>query len=108
MKASERYARLVTDLAGAPGVTSIAEGKGFGSSGQLKVDGRIFAMLVRDALVLKLPAARVTELVSAREGAPFDAGKGKPMREWFVLSPTSKKEWRGLAGEAMAFVRNQR
>jgi hypothetical protein len=107
MKASERYARLVTDLAGAAGVTSIAEGKGFGSSGQLKVDGRIFAMLVRDALVLKLPAARVTELVSAHEGTHFDAGKGKPMREWFVLSPTSGKDWRGLAGEAMAFVKQR-
>ena len=108
MKASERYARLVNDLAGAPGVTRVAEGKGFGSSGQLKVDGRIFAMLVRDALVLKLPAARVSELVSAHEGTHFDAGKGKPMREWFVLSPTSRKDWRDLAGEAMAFVRQQR
>lgn len=108
MKASEKYARLVTHFGRGAGVTSIAEGKGFGSSGQLKVDGRIFAMLVRDELVLKLPAARVTDLVSAREGTHFDAGKGKPMREWFVLSPTSNKEWRSLAGEAMAFVRNQR
>jgi hypothetical protein len=61
-------------------------------------------MLVRGRLVLKLPKARVDELVEAGEGERFDAGKGKPMREWFVLSPTSKKQWPALANEALEFV----
>jgi TfoX/Sxy family transcriptional regulator of competence genes len=103
-----RYADLVRSLVGKPGVTHITEGKGFGSAGQLKVQGRIFAMLVRGELVLKLPRARVDELVASGHGTHFDAGKGKPMREWFVLSPTSTKRWLRLAEEALDFVQEAR
>jgi hypothetical protein len=103
-----KYADLVRRIAGQPSVTNLSEGKGFGSSGQLKVGGRIFAMLVRDALVVKLPRGRVDELVIRGEGARFDAGKGKPMREWFVLSPTSTIRWLPLAREAMTFVKEER
>jgi hypothetical protein len=105
VKPPAKYGDLVKRFMGEPGVTSIAEGKGFGSSGQLKVGGRIFAMLVRDELVLKLPRARVDELVEQRQGVRFDAGKGTPMREWFVLSPSSKKAWEPLAREAYKFVK---
>ena len=107
MTPERKYAALVKTLSALDGVTSIAEGKGFGSSGQLKVNGRIFAMLVRGELVVKLPRARVAELVTQREGVPFDAGKGTPMKEWFVLSPTSGKSWATLAREALAFVKVQ-
>lgn len=104
MSSETRYADLVEKLAGRAGVTHIAEGKGFGSSGQLKVHGRIFAMLVRGALVVKLPRARVDQLVESGVGSRFDAGKGKPMREWFVLSATSTRRWLPLAQEALDFV----
>ncbi|HEY3085913.1 MAG TPA: hypothetical protein VGK28_10680 [Candidatus Dormibacteraeota bacterium] len=107
MTPDERYTLLVASLRTAQGVSSVTEGKGFGSSGQLKVDGRIFAMLVRGELVLKLPRARVEELVRSGEGKHFDAGKGRPMREWFVLSPESKEEWEPLASEAYSFVRSK-
>ena len=107
MSAKARYAELVRGFATDGRVTHLSEGKGFGSSGQLKVDGRIFGMLVRDELVLKLPRARVDELVAAGEGTHFDAGKGTPMREWFVLSPTSKKRWAPLAREAFQFVKEK-
>ena len=107
MTPEARYAELVLKIAGRPGVTNLSEGRGFGSSGQLKVGGRIFAMLVRDQLVLKLPRERVVELVKHGEGTQFDAGKGKPMREWFVLSPTSSKRWLPLAQEAMTFVKEE-
>jgi TfoX/Sxy family transcriptional regulator of competence genes len=104
-KAAAKYGALVKTFKTQAGVTTVTEGKGFGSSGQLKVEGRIFAMLVRDELVLKLPRQRVDELVGEGDGARFDAGKGKPMREWFVLSPTSKKAWARLAREAHDFVK---
>ena len=104
MTPEARYAELVEHFADRPGVTHLSEGKGFGSSGQLKAGGRIFAMLVRGELVLKLPRARVEQLVASGEGVHFDAGKGKPMREWFVLSPHSKKRWHVLAQEALRFV----
>lgn len=108
MTPEKRYEELAGKFEGKRGVTRIAEGKGFGSSGQLKFDGRIFAMLVRGELVLKLPRERVDELVHSGEGTWFDAGKGKPMREWFVLSPTSKKQWLPLAHEALTFVKEKR
>ena len=104
MTQEARYADLVRRLSTRRRVTHITKGKGFGSSGQLKVGGRIFAMLVRAELVLKLPRSRVDELVVGGQGRRFDAGKGKPMREWFVLSPTSRKSWMSLAQEALDFV----
>ena len=49
MTVERRYAELVNKLSASQGVTNINEGKGFGSSGQLKVSGRIFAMLVQES-----------------------------------------------------------
>lgn len=104
MDPQARYSDLVAKMKARGDVTHVTEGKGFGSSGQLKVHGRIFAMLVRGELVLKLPRDRVDALVASGDGTHFDAGKGKPMREWFVLSPTSTKGWLALAQEALDFV----
>ena len=105
-KAQARYAAIVKALADRPGVTSEAAGrKGFGSSGQLKVNNRIFAMLVRGALVVKMPRERVDQLVESRDGQRFDPRRnGRLMKEWVVLSPAAKLDWLPLAREAMRFV----
>jgi len=76
--------------------------RAFGSNA-LKVDGKIFAMLVRGSLVLKLPKVRVEELIDAGIGGPFDAGKGKAMKEWVTILAVPAK-WLGLAREAQRFV----
>lgn len=69
----------------------------------MKTDGRFFAFVAHGALVLKLPAARVDELVAA--GARrFDAGKGRPMREWVETWPVDEPECAALVEEARAFV----
>jgi hypothetical protein len=60
-------------------------------------------MLVNDRIVVKLPATRVSQLISAGDGVPFDAGKGKPMKEWVGLT-ASDDACRELVAEAMAFV----
>ena len=60
MSAETRYAALVERFCAMRGVTSVAAGKGFGSSGQLKLNGRIFAMLVRGDLVLSFRAPAAT------------------------------------------------
>jgi TfoX/Sxy family transcriptional regulator of competence genes len=101
----QRYESLVKSILAGSGTAPISDGKGFGSTGQLKVDGKIFAMLVRGKLVVKLPSERVDALVESGDGERFDAGKGKPMRRWLALSPTSKKPWLKLAEQAMTFVR---
>ena len=58
-------------------MTQPAGGAGFGRSG-LRFQRKIFAMLVRSRLVLKLPAARVDELIEAGEGVHFETNKGTP------------------------------
>jgi len=102
----QRYAQLVEALSGEAGVT-FESGSGFGSE-SLKVDGRIFAMLVRGKLVVKLPAKRVSELIASGDGGVFDANKGKPMKEWLTVQPSSKMAWRDLAREALVFVGSKR
>ncbi len=103
MEAEERFAGLVEELAAEPGVTppGAAGGRGFGASA-LKVGGSIFAMLVGGRLVVKLPAARVAGLVGDGSGGPFDAGKGRPMREWLAVA--DEADWGALAREALTFV----
>jgi hypothetical protein len=103
--AEERFDRLAGAFAGRPGVTLPGEGggRGFGSSA-LRSGGSIFAMLTRGRLVVKLPRARVAELIAAGAGEPFDAGKGRPMKEWLAVADAGDDAWRDLAEEALAFV----
>jgi hypothetical protein len=104
MAAKASFEELVDALVGMRGVEPpMATDRGFGSSA-LKVDGRIFAMCPRENLVLKLPAARVTELIADDLGEPFDAGKGKPMREWLTVTDDDAATWLRLAHEAYRFV----
>jgi len=84
-----------------PDVTS---GTGFGPNEGLRVGGKIFAMLVRDELVVKLPKPRVDELVEARLGRRFDAGKGRPMKEWLTVPAGVARRWPKLVDEAREFV----
>jgi hypothetical protein len=81
----------------------VSIGKMFGSVG-LKVNGKVFAMVVKGRFVAKLPKPRVDELVGAGRGEHFDPGHGKPMKEW-VSVPTGKKPWLELAREAHQFVK---
>jgi len=103
--AEERFAEVVAALLDHPDVTPpSATGREFGSNA-LKVKGKIFAMLVRGDLVVKLPAARVATLIANGQGGPFDAGKGKPMQEWLTVPTESSLNWLDLAQEALRFVR---
>jgi hypothetical protein len=96
------FESLCEEYAGISGVAVPEGGSGFGSNA-IKINRSIFAMLVNDRLVVKLPAARVAELISSGQGLPFDAGKGKPMKEWVALS-VDDGACRRLVAEAMAFV----
>jgi Protein of unknown function (DUF419). len=82
----------------------VTTGTGFGTNPGLRVSGKIFAMLVRDELVVKLPKDRVDDLVEAGVARPFDAGKGRPMKEWASVPANASRRWKGLVEEARSFV----
>lgn len=105
MLAEERFATLIDEFTASPGVTVPGEPgrRGFGSSA-LKVNGSIFAMISGGTLVVKLPRDRVERLIEAGAGTPFDAGKGRPMKEWLCVPPEDEESWLALAREALAFV----
>ena len=70
----------------------------------LKVGGKIFAMLVRGHLVVKLPRERVAALVDAGLGEQFDPRRdGRLMKEWLVIAG-DEPPWVEIAREAHAFV----
>ncbi|MGY1638759.1 hypothetical protein ACI78V_19095 [Geodermatophilus sp. SYSU D00742] len=109
MDAPDRFSALVDALAAEPGVTP-PDGDGgrrFGA-GTLRAEGSIFAMLVSDAVVLKLPRARVVALLADGSGRPFGNGRGQPYREWVALPDGEPGTDLALAREALAFVRSRR
>lgn len=83
----------------------VSEGTGFGANAGLRVGGKIFAMLVRGELVVKLSAVRCVELVASGIARPFDRGQGRPLKAWIAVSETASAQWPALASEALAFVR---
>jgi TfoX N-terminal domain len=97
-----RFEELAARLVSEPDVT---EGTGFGSAPGLRINGKIFAMLVKDELVVKLPKDRVDELVAAGAGTNFDPGHGRLMKEWASVPAESSEDWERLANEALVFVR---
>ena len=105
MEPTEHFAALVDAFAGRPGVAVPEESgrRSFGSSA-LKVNGSIFAMLTGGNLVVKLPRDRVDALIANGTGGPFDAGKGKPMKEWLTVLHGDDETWATLTEEALAFV----
>ncbi len=108
MDTAERFAAVVDALTGGPDVTppDTSGPRRFGSRA-LKVDGAAFAMVVRDALVLKLPAARVAALLAEGSGSPFGKS-GRSYREWVALPDGEPATDLPLAREALAFARTRR
>ena len=77
-------------------------------SGQvLSVGGKIYAMLVRDQLVVKLPAARAATMIAAGTAVAFEPRPGRRMREWVAVDPpppgTGEGRWPELVDEARRY-----
>jgi hypothetical protein len=93
---------LTPMLEGQPGVTVQEK---FHHSSYL-VREKVFAFTRPEGVVLKLPEARIRELMETRHAAPLVMGK-RVMREWVVLregAPASFRKDKKLFLEAMAFV----
>lgn len=100
--AAERFDKLTTRFLTEP---DVSEGRMFGSPG-LKIGTKIFAMLVKGELVVKLPRGRVDQLVASGDGTPFDPGHGRLMKEWVTSPPSNSRDWEQLTSEALEFVRS--
>ena len=104
--AADRWEALVATMLADGSATYGNEGgaqRAFGST-SLKTDGKIFAMLVKDRLVVKLPARRVEALVAEGVGQRFDPGHGRIQKEWLSVRGDDPGEWQALATESEAFV----
>jgi hypothetical protein len=110
VSAAERWEALVAEMLAAGQTTYGNEGgsqRAFGAT-SLKTSGKIFAMLVKDRLVVKLPATRVEKLVADGVGERFDPGHGRIQKEWLSVRGEDPGEWRALATESEAFVAKRR
>jgi len=79
MPLEQRYGDVVYEFADVDSVIPPPGGSGFGR-GALRYRRKIFAMVVRGQLVVKLPRQRVDDLVTDGQGERFDANKGPRWR----------------------------
>lgn len=96
----ELYLKISNKLFLYPEITQNKR-NGFGSG--LRANGKVFAMLSKDELVVKLPPERVSELIALKEGKPYIHGGGKIMRDWLAIESGSEEKWFAFAKEAMDF-----
>ena len=68
----------------------------------LNVEGKVFAMMVKGNLVVKLSPERIAKYVAAGTGAPYEMA-GRVMKEWIAFAPGSG-DWKKIAREALDFV----
>jgi len=97
----ELYSKLVEILLSHPEVSQ-SKKSGFGSG--LRVNGKIFAMLSKGKLVVRLPDQRMNEIIASGNGEPYTQGQNRPTKEWLIVESTSEDDWIPLAMEAMEFV----
>ena len=85
----------------------VSQSKMFGSPG-LKINGKVFAFLMKGKLILKFPKEKLDELVLAKKGKHFGhmfaPGNWRSMKEWVEVISDDKRVWLKLAGEAKNFV----
>jgi hypothetical protein len=75
----------------------------------LRSGGRFFGCLDRrtGALLVKLPAPRVAQLIAAGQGEAF-APAGRVFREWVAIPTPDRGRWQPLLAEARALAAGAR
>jgi hypothetical protein len=81
------------------------EGRMLRSPG-LRTAGKFYAFATGPDVIVKLPAARVAELVGSGAGQPCEPRPGRPMREWVVLPVVDVDSCLAAVLEAREFVRS--
>ncbi len=70
----------------------------------LKTGGKFYGFATAGDLVVKLPSARVDELIEAGQGLPCSPRPGRPMKEWVRIMAPDEETCRSYLLEARAFV----
>ena len=101
--ATERFARLALDLADGD-ASQLPHREGMGK-GSLFVGRKMFAVLDDSgAVVLKLPPARVAELIAEGVGRPWHPGSGAPLKEYVAIGLDQRARWLPLARESRSYM----
>jgi len=101
--ALRRFAKLAEGEEG-----KVAFRAGFGT-GAMFVGQKMFAVLdASGALVVKLPAERVQELIASGVGAPWHPGTGRPLKEYVAVGVAHQGKWLGLAKDARTYMSSKR
>ena len=93
------FDQLAAEYLARPGVTY---GRIWHNDG-LKVNNKIFAMIVRDELVVKGPAGQAAQLIDAGDGVAFEPRPGRRMKEWVVVGSADDQLWRTLIADAFRY-----
>jgi TfoX/Sxy family transcriptional regulator of competence genes len=83
---------------------AVTQGTMFGSKG-LRTGTKFFAVWWHDHLVVKMPPARLTQLVESGDAQPFEPMEGRRMNGWIVLADSV--DWPPVVEEARAHVAAQ-
>jgi TfoX N-terminal domain len=97
---SDRWEQLVEGAEGG----AVTQGTMFGCKG-LRTGRKFFAIWWHEQLVVKLPPDRLTALVQACEGSPFEPMEGRRMNGWILLGDSA--DWTPLVEEARVYVAAQ-
>jgi hypothetical protein len=105
--AQKRFAKLARELAGGDeSKLPFREGMGTGS---FFVGKKMFAVLDETgAVVLKLPPARVQELIASGIGAGWHPGTGAPLKEYVAVGMDRQSKWLALAKESREYMASKR
>src|SRR4051812_4955264 len=98
--ADDRWQQLVESAEGG----AVTQGTMFGSKG-LRTGTKFFAIRWHEQLVVKLPPARLTELVEAGDGQPVEPMEGRRMNGWVL--PADSVDGPPVVEEARASVAAQ-
>lgn len=72
-----------------PGVKA---GKAFGAPAY-KINGRVFAFVVRNEVAIKLPERRVQDLIDGNVMHPFEVAEGYVWREWVAIRHETAEDY---------------
>ena len=95
----DRYAKVKQHFQNQGGVSVSA---GSGAQG-IKANSVMFAMFFKGDLLLRLPHARVQELVERGDGRPYDPGTG-PMKDRVLVPYDKEALWIPLSEESLDHV----